>query len=248
VAVFATLGAWLLAHLLEIVPGRPWSTTTAYAAGTVILLAAGAFTVRTSADVPVGSTAAYGVDADSNTAFVGARAMTPWATSALRRAMGDSPDVRPPAWFARAFAVAKAAPPPGAGIGKAQAVVLSDSAHRDSSWVRVRIVPAEGTRAISLRADSGVVLAATIDGRAVITDGYRAPQRGRFGIEYVAPPADGFEIVFFTRVGQPVDLAVVSYQPGIPRVPGVEVPTRPAGVIPIQRGDYTLVHQRVRIR
>jgi hypothetical protein len=247
VATLTALTAWLLAHVLELV-GRPWRTTAAFAGAAAILFAIGLLSVRTDADTPVGSTVGYGVDADSNVAYLGARALTPGASRALLRGIGDGPRLRPPSWFARAFPTATPAPPPGTAIRTARVTVLSDSTRGDSSWVRLRITPAAGTRAVSLRGDSSVVWSAQIDGRPVVTDRYRTPPRGRFSIEYVAPHADGFELVLGTSAGRPVALAMVSYHPGIPRVPGLELPVRPAGVIPIQRGDYTLVHQRVRVR
>jgi hypothetical protein len=247
VAVFAVLGAWLLAHVLEPHEGRPWRTTAVLGVLTAILFVGGATTVRTDDEHPVGSTMAYGVDADSNTAYLGIRALTPGATSAWRRAMGNDPVVRAPAWFGRTFPVAVAAPAPGADVGRVDAAVLSDSTRGDSSWIRVRFTPAPGTSAVSLRADSGAVAGTVIDGRAVSTSGYRSPQRGRSAIDFVAP-GDGFEIVFATKRAAPLTFTVLSSKPGIPRVPGLELPARPAGVIPIQRGDYTVVHQRMRIR
>jgi len=248
VAAFTVLGAWLLAHILELAEGRTWRNPVAIATLSVVLFVIGMATVRTSDAAPVGSSFGYGVDADSNTAYLGVHAQTRGALNALRRGLGNDPAVPPPGWFARYFRVARPAPPPGSAIGRATVTVMGDVTRGDSSWVTIRVTPAPGVREINLRADSGVVRAAVIDGRPVATDGYRYAPRGRWSIDYVAPPAGGFDLVLAVVPGRPVTLALVSQLAGIAPVPGIELPARPPGVIPIQRGEFTLVHQRARIR
>lgn len=247
VAIFTAMGAWLAAHTMEMWDERPWRGTAMAAGASVLLFAIGAATVRTSSEHPVGSTIGYGVDADSNTAHLGVRASTRAATNALRAQFGSDPVLRPPAWFGRHFRITRPAPAPGPTIATAQVMKVADTTRGDARFLTVRVVPGAGTHAIALHADSGMVRSAAIDGRPVRTDGYRYPQRGRWNIEYVAPGAAGFEIAFVLESVPPVALALESLVPGIPRVPGLELPVRPDGVIPIQRGDFTLVHQRIRI-
>lgn len=245
VALFTTLGAWLLAHALELWDGHPWRTAGASFAASLALFCIGAATVRTTETYPVGSTIAYGVDADSNTAYLGVQAATRGAVNALRAQLSSYPTVRPPSWFARSFGTARMVPPPGPGIARATVRVLADSTREGARHLTVRVIPGEGARTISMRADSGVVRAAAIDGRAVATDRYRSQPRGRWSIEYHAPDPAGFEVAFVLGTAQPFTLSLVSQHPGIPAVPGLELPTRPTGVIPIQRGDFTAVHQRI---
>jgi hypothetical protein len=42
------------------------------------------------------------------------------------------------------------------------------------------------------------------------------------------------------------ELDVIGRSPGLPAVPGMTIPPRPDGVVPISTGDLTVVHQRVR--
>ncbi|HET9452927.1 MAG TPA: M28 family peptidase [Gemmatimonadaceae bacterium] len=245
VAVFTTLGAWLLAHTLEMWEGRPWRTPATAFAASLALFSVGAATVRTSDEHPVGSSIGYGVDADSNTAYLGVQASTRGAASALRAQMASDPSVRPPAWFARYFSTARMVPPPGSSIPKASVSVIADSTSGSARHLTVRVVPGEGTQVISLRADSGMVQSTSVDGRPVATGRYRFQPRGRWNMEYHAPDPGGFEVAFVLATGRPFGLSLVSQLPGIPRVPGLDVPRRADGVIPIQRGDFTAVHQRV---
>ena len=245
VAVFTTLGAWLLAHTLELWKGRPWHTAGAAVVASLALVCVGAATVRTSEVHPVGSSIAYGVDADSNTAFLGVQAATRGAANALRSQLSSYPTVRPPVWFARSFATARMVPAPSPGIARATVRVIADSTRGGARHLTVRVIPGEGARTISMRADSGVVQSTTIDGRPVATDRYRSQPRGRWSIEYHAPDPAGFEVAFVLGTARPFTLSLVSQHPGIPAVPGLELPNRPDGVIPMQRGDFTAVHQRV---
>lgn len=245
VTVFTTLGAWLLAHTLELWDGRPWRTSATAFAASVVLFCVGLATVRTSDDYPVGSSIGYGVDADSNTAYLGVQASTRGAASALRAQLASHPVARPPVWFGQYFSVARLVPAAGPGIPRAAVSVMADVTSDTARHVTVRVVPGEGTRVISMHADGGMVRSTTIDGRTVMTDRYRFQPRGRWHMEYHAPGPGGFEVAFVVAAGRPFTLSLVSHLPGIPRVPGLEPPTRAAGVIPIQRGDFTAVHQRV---
>lgn len=242
IAVFTALSAWLAAHVLELWPERPWRSAGAFAIGGLALALVGAATVRTSDAHPVGSWIGYGVNVDSGNAWLGANATSRGAVAGFRRQLTSPPD-RAPAWFGRYFAVQRSAPPPGPKITRAGVRVVSDSVAGDTRHLVVRVIPEPGIRMIALRADSGVVRQAAFDGRVVDTTWLRYPMRGRWGMEFYAPPDSGFALALQVTRDRPVRLYLTSHLPGIPRVPGLELPRRDAGVIPIQRGDFTLVHQ-----
>lgn len=244
VALFTAMTAWLLAHVMEPGKGRGWWPAGGAAAAAIALIAAGALTVRTSERHPAGSSIGYGVDNAANQAFVGVTASRS-ALQPLRSQLGDAA-VRPPDWFARYFRSVRPAPI-AAGLPRAVVQELGDSVADGERHLTLRVRPEGEIRVVGLSADSGAVLAAWFDGRAVDTSGFRNPMRGRWHMEFHAPPDSGFTLALRLGTSDALALSVVSQLPGIPQVQGLEVPDRPPGVIPIQRGDFTVVHERVTI-
>lgn len=249
IALFTALGAWLLADAFELWPGRAWRTSGTVAAAAMLLFLAGMMTVRTSDAHPVGSAFAYGVDADSGGAWLGAMAVTPWAQralgDALRRGAADS--TMPPSWFTRFVASSATRTAPVVPVPKAVVRVIRDSLAGGERHVLIHVRPAGGTRSILLRTNVGAVRATSFDGRVADTTRFRRPPRGRWAWEYFAPPDSGFTIGWTVARDARPTLEVVSMHPGVPQLPGVRVPERPPGVIPIQRGDVTLIYQRMGI-
>lgn len=256
-ALFAALGASLLGSHFAVIAGE----RRARAVGVLVIVAAalfcvGVLTVRSGPESPARGALVYGVDADSGMAWLAGVAWDPaareWLDDVLRPTNGGEAAL--PAWLRRnaSSRYALRAPVPIPPIAPAVANVLSDSSVGETRIVTLRITPGRGTRAISMRAERGTVAAAQVDGRAIETSGYRGrgSSAGRaWSLHYHAPPETGFMLALTFRVGEalPPLLGFVSRHPGIPPLPGVRLPERPAGIIAAQDGDGTLVYQRIQI-
>lgn len=249
VAILTALLAWLLVPHLEALGGEHlWTTPLVSGGVALVLFAYSAATVRTSAGQPAGSSLAYAVDADSEGAWLsgsaanyGARAWLGVALDAAGR------DTAVPAWVRRTAGARRVVQAPRATVTFAPpiATVVSDSAVAGGRRVVVRVRPGAGTRSIGMSADSGAILSAEVDGRAVATSRYRRPSQ-RWTLEYVAPAAAGFTLAITVPQDARRELDFIARIDGIPPLPGVQIPPRPIGVIPVQAGDVTLVYRRFR--
>ncbi len=138
-----------------------------------------------------------------------------------------------------------AAPAPRVAIAPPEVTVASDSTTADRRRVRLTITAAPGTTMLSLRVSGVPVLASRLDGRAVDTTRYRF-HPSPWQVSYWAPPADsGFSLELELPTGGEPVLDLMAQSAGLPPLPGVTIPPRPAGVLPSQTGDVTIVHRRV---
>lgn len=246
VALLVALTAWLLAFAFALLGDRSWRPAIVSAAAAIALAALGLATVRTDDEHPVGSAFAYVADADSGGAWLTGSAQTPaarrWVRSELVAMAGAGPEVPPP-WL-REFGAGSVVRAPALAPSEAGATVeiMTDATTDSSRVVTLRITPPPGTVAVTLRADS--VQAARVDGRTVDTSRRRS-QGGRWSLDYVAPDSGGFTLTLHLTPGAGTTLELASRRPGLPELEGLRAPRRPPGILPLQRGDVTLVHQRV---
>ena len=84
-----------------------------------------------------------------------------------------------------------------------------------------------------------------VDGKPVDTSHYR--YGSQWPLQYVAPPDSGFTLTFDMPTGTHAVLGVWSRTSGVPSVSGLALPARPAGIIPVQYPDITLVYRRIRL-
>jgi MFS family permease len=247
-ALFTALGASLLAPHLETMSGtRPWMAPMIAAVAAVILFVVGGVTVRTNADQPVGVSLTYAIDADSSRAwFTGggnARSARAWVIDALRESARGR-GVQPlPRWLTRGFTAVVTVPAPFVSIAPPSAALVSDSTIAGMRQMTLRIRPAPGTLVVSLATDNEV-RSVSVAGRAVTTDRYR--RRQQWPLQYTAPPDTGFLITMSFRAGVQPTIGVMALMDTIPPLPGFRVPQRPAGVLPYQNGDVSLVYRRFR--
>jgi hypothetical protein len=249
---FTALGAWLLAPHVESLSGARLRTAPIVAAAaSVLLLILGAFTVRTNADHPAGAALVYAVDADSGTAWLTGYGSTQSAQTWLRRAVAASATLSPttpPRWLTRSFDARQIVRAPMAAespiLAAPTATVVSDTALADARRVTLRIKPAKGTRAIAMSADSGTILSATVGGVSVDTRRYRSPLR-RWSLEFDAPSDTGVVLALTIVPNAHPMLGLLARQDGIPAIKDFRMPTRPAGIIPIQAGNMTVVYRRI---
>lgn len=255
-SVLAVIGLWLVALLLDDL-GTPSSWRPALVAGAIaiVLLLTGAITVRTNAKHPAGSTFAYVIDSDSLRGWLAGSGTTQGVRHWMRREFesqsGAGPSrsqgmtVSPPAWLLRSFEARRISPAPVGAFVAPTVTLLSDSTTPAGRVVNLRVRPDTGTLSVSISADSGIA-AAAVDGRPIDRSRYRA-RATRWTVEYVAPTDSGFTLRLQLAGQTAPSLNILARRPGIPQLTGLTVPTRPAGVLPIQAGDQSIVYKRVQL-
>jgi hypothetical protein len=247
-AAIIALIAWLLLPLLEtLCDGARWSTPLICTAAAIVLVGIGVLTVRTSDLHPVPSRLIYAIDADSSDAWLASRASAVRTNAWTRAAL--APFAQGPEWIAHFFllptaVVAKRVPTlplPQPAIN-----ILSDSTTSDARQLSLRVQGSAGTTALGMRVTDAPVISAAIDGRAIDTTRYRLHTR-EWTLWYWAPSDAGALLSLIVPAGSTPKLEILAYSLGIPTLPGVTIPPRPANVVPVQSGDVTIVCRRVSI-
>jgi hypothetical protein len=245
-AAIIALIAWLLVPLLEILcNGVRWSTPLICAAAAIVLVGIGALTVRASDMHPVPSRLIYAIDADNSNAWLASRAslarVGAWTRSAL------APFAQGPEWIAHFLVwptavVAKRVP--SLPLPQPAIEILSDLTTSDGRQLSLRVQGSAGTTALGMRVTDAPVISAAIDGRAIETRRYRLHMR-EWTLRYWAPSDSGGLLSLIVPAGSTPKLEIMAYSPGIPALPGVAIPPRPADVVPVQSGDLTIVCRHV---
>jgi hypothetical protein len=232
-------------------PRRRWGIPAAAAAAAIVMFVAGTITVRTTAARPSGSSLLYAVDADSGKAWLSGIAWSPsarrWAARGLEGSGSQRVDAAP-AWLQRHTDRANLfdAPMSIPALAPAIATVLRDSAAGGNRHVTLRITPSRGTRSIGVRAETGSVSSARVDGRPIDPSGYRR-RSPAWSLTYTAPPDSGVLLSLTFSDSAPPTLGILSRRSGIPPLSGIRLPARPPGIIPIADGDASLVYNRFTI-
>jgi peptidase M28-like protein len=239
---------WLLVPLLEILcDGVRWSTPFICAAVAIVLVGIGALTVRTSDVHPVPSRLIYAIDADSSDAWLASRASAARTDAWTRTAL--TPFAHGPEWIAHFFlqptaVVAKRVP--SLRLPQPAINILSDLTTSDARQLSLRVRGSIGTMALGIRVTDASVINAGIDGRAIDTTRYRL-HMPEWTLWYWAPSASGALLSLIVPAGSRPKLEILAYSLGIPKLPGVTIPSRPANVVPVQSGDVTIVRRRFSI-
>jgi hypothetical protein len=250
-AVLTALTTWLLApHLETLRATRPGITPLVAAIAALVVFGVGFATERTNARNPTGASFIYAVDADSSKAWLSGTATSAsgrsWISQAVEQAAGGRREGAMPSWLTRSFDPGRTVPAPLArNIAAPSATVLSDSISGEMRFVTVRVRPGAGTQTLFVAPDNATVVAASVDGRPVDTSRYRS--RRVWPLQLVAPPDSGFILALTLRPatsGRAV-LGLMGRVGTIPPLEGFQIPRRPAGVLPVQAGDATLIYRRV---
>ncbi len=255
-AVLVSLLGSVIAPQFEAVAGeRRMRAAAAIAIEAVLLFVIGAATVRPSIDHPTSSLLAYAIDVDSTATdawlMAPAAVASPgsWAASVLTAGGVDSSTSgQVPGWRGSAFGrqarlmtrkVSRVAVP------GPSAVVVSDSQFVDHRRVRIRVLSPHGALVTRIDANDAQVLQVSVDGRVIDGARYRRPD-SHWDYQFNAPPDSGFVLAFDVRTGgAPLMLDLTAMLAGLPTIPGVQIPVRPASTIAVQMGDITLVRRRV---
>ena len=248
-AVLTSLTMWLFAAHLETLRGdRPMLPPIGAASAAAALLVIGALTVRAGDAHPAAASFAYMVDKDSSKAWLTGSASSESARLWLRQSLnrGEAPlsSEASPQWLTRGVNLQRTAIAPLDARISAPDVAVSDSIAGDARYVTLRIRPTLGMHAIYLAPD-GDVSSASIAGMRIDTTNYR--QRRRWPLELIAPPAEGISVTLVMRAGDHPVVGVMGRIDGIPKVPGLTVPSRPSAILPIEDGDATYVYRRIQL-
>jgi len=239
---------WLLLPLLQILcDGARWSTPLICTAAAIVLVGIGVLTVRTSDVHPDSSRLIYAIDADSSDAWLASRASAARANAWTRTAL--APFAQGPEWIAHFFlqptaVVAKHVP--SLPLPQPTINILSDSTTSDARELSLCVQGSAGTIALGMRVTDAPVISAAIDGRAIDTRRYTL-HMPEWTLWYWAPSDSGALLTLKLPAGSTAKLEILAYSLGIPPLPGVTIPPRPANVVPVQSGDVTIVCRRVSI-
>jgi hypothetical protein len=248
-AVFTALSTWLLApHLETMRASRPAVVPLVAAFAALALFGVGFVTERTNARNPTGASFIYAVDADSAKAWLSGSATSAsartWLSQAVEQAAGGRRGGAMPSWLTRSFDPARTVPAPlMTNIAAPAATVVSDSISGEMRYVSVRIQPSAGMQTLYVAPDNATVVAASVDGRPIDTSRYRS--RRVWPLQLVAPPDSGFILALTVRASERAVLGLMGRVGTIPPLAGFQIPRRPAGVLPVQAGDATLIYRRV---
>jgi len=250
-AILTAVAASLLIPQLEVAAGaRAWRPTLIAAGAALLLLAAGAATVRSDAKHPAGASLVYAVDGDSLGAWLTGNATTASARQWLQESLAAISDTGSasgaPEWLTRSHDSSRIVRVPVAALEAPTATLLSDSTRTDGRVLTLRIRAGSGAREVRVVATQGSVDSAWVDGLHVDRSRYRSRSQ-RWGLEYVAPPDSGFTLRLSLPPVGPAALALTSRHDGIPTLQGIRMPVLPQGIIPIQEGNISIVYRRVRL-
>ena len=255
VGLLVPIIAWLLAPHLETMGGRHrWMTAGSLLAASLVTFAFGMATVRRSVAFPTPANLTLVSSADADTAWLtsGADGLREgsWSGAVLGAAGRAFPRRDAADSALRWVHDARGATGPFTGrpvawrSGEAPtATVLADTTVGATRRLTVRVTGPTGTLATIVRGPAWWTLH-EVDGRRVARDRYRRPPAA-LSLPFTAPPDSGFVAVLELPRDSAAVLQLAAVAPGLPAMPGVTVPPRPAGVVPVQNGDVTVRYRRV---
>jgi len=242
--VVASFVALLLAPQLEIIAGGARLSGAPWLAGAgVVCLVIAALTVHPSADHPLRSALVYAENGDASDAWLGTlgRPTNDWT----RQAIGQT--ALTAAWTAR---LADGGRFTGRQVKRVpldapNATLVLDTVISGTRRLVLHVSAPAGSTALMMRARGAKVLTSSIDGRVVDTTRYRLRARD-WAMQYWAVPDTGAIVALTIPADGRIDFDLAARLPGIPALPGVKIPPRPAYVVPSQTGDVSIVYRQLR--
>jgi hypothetical protein len=238
-ALLTALVVWLIAPQIESL-GAGARVPALALAGTLLLIVAGALTVRTTAEHPASSQLFYVTRPGDSTAWLATPAGLPnrWAAAIVP----TSSERQPPWVRAAAGTIVHAAPAAALPLDGARTLILADSTSGTTRRLKLRVLAPSGTFLLSMRVAEASVLASAIDGRSVDTTRFRR-RPAEWGFNYFAPPDDGLLLDLTLAAGAKPVLELAAQRLGVPTIPGHPIPPRPGEVVPLRWGDLTIVYR-----
>jgi Peptidase family M28 len=207
------------------------------------LCVAGAWTTRYSPDHPKPSLLAYALDADTGKAL--------WASSVARVDSWTAQYVTTlptraglsyfsPEWYPYDYLVHEA---PSLPLPPPVAQLVENSSDGATRTLHLRITPTRGTLTIHVSVAQAEVLDASVNGHELGKPSEaRRHRAGSWGFDYANPGA-GVDLQLHVQGTQPVKVVLVDRSSGLPSIPGVSLPPRPADSMPRHSGDQTMVQR-----
>ena len=243
--VVTSLIALLLAPQLETIAGDAGLLGAPLLGGVgLVLLVIAQLTVHPSADHPVRTSLVYAENADSSDAWLGTSGSgrDEWTRDAIGPVVSGSA----PAWTARlsedeARFIGRAVP--RVSLGAPIATLVRDSLSNGVRRIVLRVNAPAGTTGLVMQAEGAKVLASSIDGRDVDTTRYRR-RAADWVMEYWAVPDSGAIVGLSIPANGQIVFDLAARRPGIPAIPGVQIPARPPNIVQSQAGDLSVVYRR----
>jgi hypothetical protein len=137
---------------------------------------------------------------------------------------------------------------PAASLPLPRVEIIEDVTNGDARTLRLRLRSQRLAPMLLFYADAGTrVRRATLDGRPLYGEGPEAAQDGTrapLRVSFVAPPAEGLELVVETDAAAPFALGVEDLSYGLPEAPGISVRPRGEDSMPVpsyRTSDTTVV-------
>ena len=130
------------------------------------------------------------------------------------------------------------------GLQAPAATLLRDTLIEGARRVVFRVNVPKGTTGLTLRALGAPVVRTAIDGKVADTSRFRRHPR-TWAMLYWAVPDSGAVFSLSIPVGAHIDVEMASRIPGLPTIPGVQIPPRPNDVVPAQVGDVRVGYAKV---
>jgi hypothetical protein len=215
----------------------------------VVAIVLSVFAVRAtrySTKHPKPSMLSYALDADTGKAV--------WTSSVARvdswtaQYLGGSPTLGKlpdfvPDWYPISFFQHDA---PAIALAPPQAELLEYSSDGEARTLHLRITTPRHARTIHVALAQAEVLNASVNGHDLGKPSEaRWSQAGHWGFDYANPPQEGIDVQLRVQASGPVTIVLVDRSSGLPTIPGVTFPPRPADSMPIHSGDQTMVRRSV---
>lgn len=230
-AMVVLLCALLIPHFALVSGARRWLLPGIAAAAALVLMGAAAFNSGFSERYPKSDNVFYVLNADTGKAawVSGDESPDEWTAQFF------SPDFTRGSvseYVPLSFAGYLKNPAPVAPLSAAGITVAGDSTADGVRKLQLRVVSTHAGINIAVPGDAGVgVLAASVNGKRV-ESGKQGQPASTWGLQYWAPPAEGFDLVLELKGSQPVSLKVVEQSYGLPQVPGKPITPRPGDIMP----------------
>jgi hypothetical protein len=250
-ALLLPFAAWLLDDAAE--QGRvawPWRLTATATALALMLLGVGTARSRFNEEQPRPNQMMYELDADRGTAdwVTGDARLDEWTGQFIPPTTARNPE----AGRGTSHSVPTyAAPAPLLPVPSPEVTVLEQGRDGDARVLHLRLVSprAAPLLMVTVTAD-GPVLAAAIGGYALDLGDYPQASQGKLTLMYAALPPEGVELTLRLESAGLVRVELADWTTDLPSAPGMLVPRRPPGMMPIPGGNYegTRVRRSFQIR
>lgn len=241
-AVVVSLVTWLLAPLVEQALGPAWRGVAIVAVAGVVVALLVAVRAKPSPEHPIPTALAYVENSQAGQAWFGTLGPTNEWTRLALGAVDRGPSWSGALLGAGGSLIGKSVRP--VGLEAPTAALLRDTLIEGARRVVFRVNVPKGTTGLTLRALGAPVVRTAIDGKVADTTRFRRHPR-TWAMVYWAVPDSGAVFSLAIPVGAHIDVEMSARSPGLPPIPGVQVPPRPNDVVPVQVGDVKVGYAKV---